>query len=267
MSSPWHGTTYEIGIWLTEDLYEYTRDQTSYDKWKAQDVAAQWIKDAMDYTPYDFSVVKGTNPIPQGPISSNDGDNGVYGLTDQSFDGDPCWDSQKSWGSSWDFWKDCYKNAGAPNCAVDKTAKHVRVLIYKDRTSNSTVVGLGAAGQAVASPGEALLDEDVNGHQLFGTSSCLSTILHEIGHNIVDSSKMPNHDGDTTTYTDHDAGQIVYNENDDSYYTSVMGVDGKMNNCFNNYHDPDKSYAYEDYISYSDCMLNYFRTKSEMENL
>jgi len=251
--------TYEIGIWVTKNHYDYA-DYYYSDGYKARDVAAQWIKDSFNISPHSVSIIKGDEVI-----KTPD----TYDYYESEFCGDPCWTSSEiCWYNSLEYWVQLYSSQ--PNCKVDlKSAADIRILLGND----GDLSGLSSSRFVVTNAGSNLLQLSSSGYERFTNNQDaegIKTILHQIGHSLLEDT-LPQKD--EYPGNDHDMGEVVHNKKNGlyhKYYISPMGIVGDDNNCgemiSGNYHakgnvpeDGDGNKTHWS-LRLSSCCQDYFRS-------
>lgn len=231
-------STYEVGVWITKELYDYCESQYG-DGYRARDRAITWIEGAFDQGSHSVNSVYGSE-TPNPPTEDITGTR--CGSCICEWNNDCCWDNQYDW------WVDYYQGS----CTGLKSANDAATLLTKGNGG-----GYGTGSFAVAGNGVGIASLD-NTYQEFGyydQHQDMGVVLEEVGHALIDSYSLSDGDGDGVI--DHDSGRTLWDSANSEHCITPMGMNGDQNNCNTNEFDKSKSDGWA--LFWSGCAEDHFK--------
>jgi hypothetical protein len=232
--------TYEISVFITQELYEYGNNNYN-DPYRARNRAATYLERGIeDYSSHYVTIVKG-DKTPSAPRED------VHG----SFTGpcicDPFYDC--TWDNLYDWWVDWYQyNCKDPH----KEAQHTNLLL----TAGSGL-GRGGGAFAIAGSGQGICDlsQDYLSYGFDDSHHAMWVAMQEAGHSLQSGVDIPDYDDDGHR-SNHDTGKVYQHS---AHYTkSPMGVSNEANDC-GEPSDPESVVNNGRELRYSTCTTDYFK--------
>lgn len=245
-------TTYDIHIYVSDGLHQWTLDQGYSDGFRCGWLAKTFMDGAFNHSSsHDVNCNVRTDNRIVAPIEQ----------THTSFDARyPCTNYVVTFNHLFDWWGS-YIDASCTS--IDDTVD-CNLLIVIGNDDGAGAGGNASGNTAVAGSGRDMITV-TNSYYEFGyddhEDDAIDTIQEEIGHTLIGNAV--NYDGDGAGA--HDYGRVEYDSGNGKYAITPLGMIGDENNCVtNNYSksltDTDSDDAPDGWAHYySQCAFDHFK--------
>lgn len=247
-------TTVGIGVFITDDLYYYGKNEYS-DGWRARDRAATCIEGEVNRSQHTPDVyLSEDRPDPNRESTNESWSRACPCFTKYTCD----FNNVLDYFTQWVYNCDIYVKSDA-NVLITNTSNLNGGLAHGGTDANK---GFAQTGQSVCDlPASYERWGDNDAH------NAMHTVFEEVGHNLMKGSDDADEDEDGAGIYQHDAGAILEHEGDgstDPAGTTGMGINNneteftqnEVNNDCNNTYNTDGNIYWE--MKWSDCCESYW---------